>query len=86
MPFLVTDRWGYAPVGAYGQPELYDLTADPTAANDIAADHSGVVNDLHNLFMAHLSDHQAPEAFAALWTRTGDSETGGGGWAIDYPE
>ena len=27
-PFLVTERWGYAPVGAHGEPELYDLTVD----------------------------------------------------------
>ena len=85
-PFLVTDRWGYAPVGAYGHPELYDLTVDPLAANDIAADHAPVINDLHDLFMAHLSKHRATGDFASLWIKTSDNEPGGGVWAIDYPE
>jgi arylsulfatase A-like enzyme len=45
-PFLVTEKWGYAPVGANGAPELYDLSADPLAANDISTDHEDVVTKL----------------------------------------
>ena len=48
-PFLVTDRWGYAPVGAYGKHELYDLSIDSLAANDLADDNQATVKELHSL-------------------------------------
>jgi arylsulfatase A-like enzyme len=84
-PFLTTAQWGYAPVGAYGRPELYDLTVDPLAANDIATQNGEVVNSLHQLFIDHLSEHNAPEAFIALWEGLSESDAAGGAWAIDYP-
>ena len=65
-PFLVTDRWGYAPVGAWGKPELYDLSVDPLAATNLVKD-SNLLIDLHELFIAHLSAHQASEEFLSLW-------------------
>jgi len=68
-PFLVTDRWGYAPVGAEGQPELYDLARDRLAAHDVAADNAGAIAELHQLFLAHLREHGAGEALLALWPR-----------------
>jgi arylsulfatase A-like enzyme len=83
-PFLVDGRWGYAPVGAYGRPELYDLSVDPLAAADIAAEHPAVVQELHALFTEHLVQHDAPEAFLSLW-RSGPDESAGGLWAMDYP-
>jgi arylsulfatase A-like enzyme len=83
-PFLVTDRWGYAPVGAQGRPELYDLSVDRLAARDVAADHEAEVHGLHELFLQHLSKHGAPDEVMALWARSSGNETGGGAWAIDY--
>ena len=83
-PFVVTDKWGYAPVGAYGRPELYDLTADPAAEQDVAADHARVVADLHDLFMQYLADYRAPEAFRSLWKDVPGQKPGEGKWAIDY--
>ncbi|MCZ6676638.1 MAG: sulfatase [Candidatus Poribacteria bacterium] len=85
-PFLITDRWGYAPVGPFGQPELYDLTVDPLAANDLAAGNADVIKEVHELFMAHLSDHRAPEDFLSLWEGLSEGDAGGGIWAIDYSE
>jgi len=82
-PFVVTRRWGYAPVGAYGNPELYDLDADPLAAEDVAPDNPGVVTDLHARFVQHLEDHGASDAFLAFWKN--GPEGGSGTWAIDYP-
>jgi arylsulfatase A-like enzyme len=83
-PFVVTDRWGYAPVGAYGRPELYDLATDPAAEHDVVADNDRVVADLHDLFMQHLADHHAPEPFRSLWQDVPRQEPGKGRWAIDY--
>lgn len=67
-PFLMTERWGYAPVGAEGEPELYDVTTDPLAAKDVSADNAGVVAELQELFLEHLREHDASEPFLALWT------------------
>lgn len=83
-PFLVTERWGYAPVGARGLPELYDLRVDPLAANDLIAENGELAAELHTLYLCHLSAHGASEAFLSLWARPG--EGGGGVWAIDYPD
>ena len=42
-PMLYTKQWAYAPIGANVDPELYDLTADPTAETDVATRHPDVV-------------------------------------------
>ena len=84
-PFVVTGRWGYAPAGAWGRPELYDLSVDPLAQSDVAADHAPVMRDLHTAFLDHLAAHGASEAFLALWQGTAEG-AGGGIWAIDYPK
>ena len=83
-PFLVTDRWGYAPVGARGAPELYDLSDDPLATTDLAAEHPDVLVELHELLLAHLSAHGASETTLSLWQSAGQGNTGSGSWAIDY--
>ncbi len=82
-PFLVTDRWGYAPVGAYGKPELYDIRRDPLAERNIAAGHAKVVAQLHGLFLDHLKSYGASEACLALWRSAREGE---GTWAVDYPD
>jgi arylsulfatase A-like enzyme len=66
-PFLVTERWGYAPVGPSGRSELYDLSVDPLAANDLAAGNSGLLGDLHEILVAHLTAHRASEEFLSIW-------------------
>jgi arylsulfatase A-like enzyme len=84
-PFLVADRWGYAPVGAYGRPELYDLAADPLAEADLAAENAPLMGELHELFLSHLSAPRAPVACLSLWPAAPGEQPGGGIWAIDYP-
>jgi len=84
-PFLVTDRWGYAPAGAWGTPELYDLADDPLATTDVSAENRELVADLHQLFLSHLTAHKAPDDLVSLWGRAGTSGAGSGAWAIDYP-
>ncbi len=84
-PFLVTEKWGYAPVGAEGEPELYDLDADPLAANDIADEHRSVVAELHKLLVKHLAAHGAPDSQVSLWGPSGGNVPGGT-WAVDYAD
>ena len=83
-PFLVTRTFGYAPVGAQGAQELFDLTVDPLAENDVAADHPQVVAGLHERFLGHLRDHNCPEPTLALWESV-TCESTKGSWAVDYP-
>jgi len=83
-PFVATKEWGYAPVGAHGGRELYDLTRDPLAQTNVAADHPEALADMHERFLAHLQQHDAPDATLALWQSVAD-ESEKGSWAIDYP-
>ena len=81
-PFVVTERWGYAPVGAHGAPELYDLTVDPLAAHDVAEAHTAVVREMHGLLIQHLRECGAADETIALWSAAGAG--GSGTWARDY--
>lgn len=80
-PFLVTERWGYAPVGAEGRPELYETGSDPLAEHDVSAEHPEVLAELHELFVEHLRSNRAPESLVELFSSEG---AGSGSWAIDY--
>ena len=60
-PVLYTQRWAYAPVGADGGIELYDLEVDPYAELNIASDYPGTVQDLHGLFLDWLQEIGAPD-------------------------
>jgi arylsulfatase A-like enzyme len=59
-PVLYTDRWAYAPIGAGGARELYDLALDPLAETDVAADHASLVEELHAKLLAWLGEVKAP--------------------------
>jgi len=66
-PVLYTEKWAYAPIGAHGASELYDLETDPYAETDIASDHPDVVRGLHAKLLAWLREMEAPgEAIAAF--------------------
>ncbi|MBM3237236.1 hypothetical protein FJZ31_13165 [Candidatus Poribacteria bacterium] len=82
-PFLVTEKWGYAPVGANGIPEIYDLSVDPLAANDISADHEDVVREMHELLISHLKEYNAPTDALECWGKN-PRLNADGTWAIDY--
>ena len=66
-PLLITDHWGYAPIGADGKPELYDLGKDFLGENDISEGNGAVMKDLHGLFDKHLRAHGASDEFLSLW-------------------
>jgi len=64
---LVTEHWGYAPIGADGKPELYDLGKDFLGENDISEGNGAVMKELHGLFNKHLRAHGASDEFLSLW-------------------
>ncbi|MBT3374744.1 MAG: sulfatase [Lentisphaerae bacterium] len=66
-PFAVTKRWGYTPVGAEGGAELFDLSVDPLAARNVAADNPRACAELQAAFLAHLREHDAPTDVLELW-------------------
>lgn len=85
-PFVVTREWGYAPVGAWGRPELYAPASDPLAEQNLADEHPDIVAQLHQVFLDHLAEHGASDERLALWKRAGEpgDDHAGGSWAIDY--
>ena len=68
-PFVVTDKWGYAPVGAEGEPELYDLPADPLAQNNVAGDNPSEIPAAHQALLEHLRQHGASDSLIGLWEK-----------------
>ena len=66
-PVLYTERWAYAPIGAAGAPELYNLAAVPLAETDVAAEHPDVVADLHARLVRWLKDMDAPPEVRAIF-------------------
>lgn len=66
-PWVTDGRWGLAPVGASGSPELYDIVADPFAENDVAGVNPDVVISLNDGLAAHLREHgSSPELLDCL--------------------
>ncbi|NQT53126.1 sulfatase-like hydrolase/transferase, partial [bacterium] len=84
-PFVTTRSWGYAPVGAHGTQELYELMSDPLAETDVSDGNESVLADMHALLVEHLREHGASDATVGLWESAADEATKGS-WAIDYPE
>ena len=66
-PFVVSGSWGYAPVGAAGERELYDLRNDPLARTDVAADNAAACREMHGVLLDHLARHHATDEFLGLW-------------------
>jgi arylsulfatase A-like enzyme len=60
-PVLYTERWAYAPVGQWGEPELFDLAEDPYAERDVAGRYAGVVDELHGRLLNWMRTMSAPD-------------------------
>ncbi len=82
-PFVRTERWGYAPIGASGKPELFDVEHDPLAARDVAEAHPDVVREMHSLLVKHLRDAGASDETVKLWSAPAKAAEAGT-WARDY--
>jgi arylsulfatase A-like enzyme len=67
-PFLVTEAWGYAPLGAAGDPELFDLGADPLAEQNVAASHPDTVEAMKAQFLAHIAALPGGDAACGFWS------------------
>lgn len=80
-PFVVTEKWGYAPIGAEGAEELYDLTKDPAAAVNVAPAHGDVLRDMRGLLAQHLKEAGASDETVKMWNSAGSAV---GAWARDY--
>ena len=68
-PMLYTERWAYAPVGSYGERELYDLGADPQTETNLAAEKGDIADDLHDAFIRELRQLEAPNEAIEVWLR-----------------
>ncbi len=69
-PVLYTEKWAYAPIGAQGERELYDLETDPYAEVNIASEHPDVVRSLHERLIAWLREIAAPQEVIAVFEPT----------------
>ena len=68
-PFVVDQNWGYAPIGAYGKPEFYNLNNDPWAETNIIDDHGEELQNLKSKLSALLELNNAEEEYAKLLLR-----------------
>ena len=60
-PWVTDGRWGFAPIGASGSPELYDIVDDPFTENDVAGANPDAIRDLRDGLVAHLRQHDASQ-------------------------
>lgn len=68
-PFVVSDRWGYTPVGPEGDAELYDLQDDPFADTNVIAGNANQATEMHEALLSHLQEHGASDTTLKLWDR-----------------
>ena len=66
-PVLYTEQWAYAPIGMDGEPELFDLAADPYAETNVAGKHGDVARELHGKLSGWLRDMDAPPEAIAVF-------------------
>ena len=67
-PFVVDGKWGYAPVGAVGTPELYDYVNDLNAEVDVIQDHPQVAQELQQRFNEFMRSIGADEKLMMCWS------------------
>ena len=82
-PFVVNREWGYAPVGAHGDAELFELKSDPLAERDVIAHYPAEAQQLHTQFLDYLREHEAPADVLELWEQAPDRAAQGAP-AVDY--
>jgi arylsulfatase A-like enzyme len=66
-PVVYTAKYAYAPIGADGARELFDLDADPYAETNIADQHPDIAEQLHQKLVNWLKEVDAPEEAITPW-------------------
>jgi arylsulfatase A-like enzyme len=69
-PVLYTARWAYAPAGARGTPESYNVIRDPGAVKNLAGNHPWIVARHHAMLLNWLREMGAPEDTIAVMNST----------------
>jgi arylsulfatase A-like enzyme len=67
-PVVYTHKWAYAPIGAQGTAELFDLDVDPYAETNVIADHAEVAREMRDNLLQWLREIEAPDAAAEVYT------------------
>ena len=67
-PFVVGKKWGFAPVGAEGSAELYDLEIDPLATTNLASSHGSEVKAMSKSFSELMRAHGASGELIDCWS------------------
>ena len=62
-PFVVTKEWGYAPIGAEGVPEFYNLVDDPWAENNVIDQCASELVEIRAKFSDLLEKHETPKIY-----------------------
>jgi len=60
-PMVYTTKWAFAPVGSEGEPELYDLEADPGALRNVAPKNPAMVEEMRSKALTWLNSVGAPK-------------------------
>jgi arylsulfatase A-like enzyme len=66
-PFIITERWGLAPIGEHGRPQLYDLSADSRCEHDVYDDERATAKDLLDLFFEQMKEADAKPESLDFW-------------------
>ena len=68
-PFATDGVWGYAPVGAFGEPEFYNLELDPWAETNVIEKHPEELSRIQRKFERHLrSEANSNDDVLSCWT------------------
>ena len=67
-PFVITEEYGYAPIGEDGTPQLFDLAADPLAERPLGAGGTDL-DEGHARFDALLQEIDAPKRLLEFFDR-----------------
>ena len=67
-PFVITEDYGYAPIGENGTVQLFDLAADPLAERPLGAD-SGALEAGHARLSDLLQQIESPQLLLEFFDR-----------------
>ena len=67
-PFVITEEYGYAPIGEDGTAQLFDLAADPLAERPLGAG-SADLDEGHARLAALLQEIDAPQRLLEFFDR-----------------